>query len=229
MSDITMPGGHKLNKKVLFVGLGGAALIGGYVILKRRNSAAAVPASTDTSGDTTDDGSDPSLGYDNGLDPYGDSTGVADGYYDPTTGQYIGTGVGSVLPPTVTQVSTNAAWAQECEALLTQEGFDPVTVAAALGKYLTGGSLTSAQEGIVQAAIGLEGPPPMPVPPGPPPNPNQHKEPKTKTVTANGKQTLYQIATANGITEGKLVGMNLQLARFVGTKKNLPKGTKVKV
>ena len=44
-------------------------------------------------------------------------------------------------------------------------GYDPQAVAAALGKYLTGGVLTSDQQAIVQASQGFFGNPPQNVPP----------------------------------------------------------------
>jgi hypothetical protein len=45
-----------------------------------------------------------------------------------------------------------AAWAQAAQAGLTSIGYDPETVAAALGAYINGGLLTAAQESIVQTA-----------------------------------------------------------------------------
>jgi len=51
----------------------------------------------------------------------------------------------------------------------------------------------------------------------------------THTITANGKLDLYYTAKMNGITEGKLIRLNPQLAHLVGSKKPIPRGTKVKV
>ena len=51
----------------------------------------------------------------------------------------------------------------------------------------------------------------------------------THTVTANGKLDLYFTAKQNGITEGKLVRLNPKLSYLVGSKKPIPRGTKVKV
>jgi hypothetical protein len=51
----------------------------------------------------------------------------------------------------------------------------------------------------------------------------------THTITANGKLDLYYTAKNNGITEGKLVRLNPQLSHLVGSKKPIPRGTKVKV
>lgn len=148
------------NKKILAgAGLVAAGILG-YMYYKNR-SASSAAATTDTSS-TDPNAIDPNTGI-----PYADETdysGVGtspglDGVYDPTTGQYIGTGVGTALGG-ITTVSTNAAWAQASEAYLTNLGYDPATTAAALGAYLLGVPLTSDQYAIVQAAIGFEGTPP---------------------------------------------------------------------
>jgi hypothetical protein len=60
-----------------------------------------------------------------------------------------------------TTYATNAAWAQAVEAGLTDLGYSPTDVAAALGRYLGNLSETSAQATIVQAAIAEYGPPPV--------------------------------------------------------------------
>ena len=86
------------------------------------------------------------------------------GYTDPSTGAFI-TGVGAGSGGYVTQPTTNASWAQEVEAYLQNLGYDPMAVATAIGKYLTGQTLTSDQQGIVAAAQGFFGPPPQYVPP----------------------------------------------------------------
>jgi hypothetical protein len=227
---VKLPGGHGLDKKQTIALVAGIGLVGGYVILKRRNTGAAASAAdaatSGTDGSAIDDGSGLDYGDSSGLYPYGDSTAVAGGYYDPYSGQYIGTGVG--LPgPVVTTVSSNAAWAQQAEAYMTQLGYGPVTVGNAIGKYLSGQGLTPSQEAIVQAAITFEGQPPQPVPP-----PHLVPEPGHKPVTtviANGHQTLYQIAHAHGDTENQVVVLNPHLGILVGTKKPVKKGTKVKV
>jgi hypothetical protein len=115
----------------------------------------------------------------------------------------------------------------QAEATLAQMGYNPITVGNALGKYLSGQGLTPDQESIVQAAIGFEGQPPQPVPPPhlvPEPGHKPHK-----TIIANGKMTLYQIAHANHDTETQVVAMNPHLGVYVGTKRPVKKGTRVKV
>lgn len=53
-----------------------------------------------------------------------------------------------------------------------------------------------------------------------------------KWVTANGKQDIFQIAKAHGITESKFLNLNKtqkNLQKYVGTGKPLPKGWRVRV
>src|SRR5882724_7509921 len=78
------------------------------------------------------------------------------GYYDQTTGQFIGLG-GTT---TVTGPPDNAAWAQETAAYLISQGYDPITVITALGKYLAGNAVTQDEYNIVIAGIGVKGNPP---------------------------------------------------------------------
>lgn len=83
-----------------------------------------------------------------------------------------GYGVGSPVPPTVpTQLATtNAAWAQAAENYLTNTGgYDAGTVAAALGIYIAGSTLSTDQQSVVEAAIAFQGYPPNPGPNGYPP------------------------------------------------------------
>jgi hypothetical protein len=54
-------------------------------------------------------------------------------------------------------------------------------------------------------------------------------KPGTHTITANGKLDLYYTAKMNGIKEGQLIRLNPQLSHLVGSKKPIPKGTRVKV
>jgi hypothetical protein len=52
---------------------------------------------------------------------------------------------------------------------------------------------------------------------------------QTHTITANGKDDLWRTAKNNSITEGHLVRLNPNLAHLVGSKRPIPRGTKVKV
>jgi hypothetical protein len=132
--------------------LGGVGVAGGYYVHKRNQDAkaAAVPEDTALSDAST---------YDPNYSGYG--TATLGGYTDPGSGQFITPGTGIV----VTSPSTNAAWAQQAVAYLSTQGYNPLTVVEALGRYLAGATLSDSQLGIVQAAIAVEGLPPQSVPP----------------------------------------------------------------
>lgn len=117
------------------------------------------------------------------------------GYIDPTTGAFIsGAGAGgNVIAP-----STNASWAQQVEAYLSSIGYNAVTVAAAIGKYLTGQTLSADEAAIVAAALGFFGQPPQGAPPihttpppgqNPPPTGNGTR--KSGFYTCSGKKYYY--------------------------------------
>lgn len=124
-----------------------------------------------TVGDPTDPNStDPATGLTYGDEQQGSygfgfgGTGYGGfGGYGGGTGGGTGGGGGGGF-------TTNGQWAQQAEADLGNIGVDPVALAAALGKYLTGQALTSDQQGLVDQAIALEGYPPVAGPSNYPPN-----------------------------------------------------------
>jgi PASTA domain len=94
---------------------------------------------------------------------YGASGGFPAGYYGygvPTPPSDGGGGSGGGSPPSVAS-TTNAQWDQAAITQLSQDGYDPTTVAGALGAYLNGREVNSSQVNIVDAAIGIEGYPPV--------------------------------------------------------------------
>lgn len=131
--------------------LGGVGVGGGWYYLHKQRLAAA------TATVPPDDGTD--TGFDPNYSDYG--TPSLGGYNDPGTGQFITPGTGIV----VTAPSTNAAWAQQAVAYLSTQGYNPITVIEAIGRYLAGAALSDSQLAIVQAAIALQGLPPQSVPP----------------------------------------------------------------
>jgi hypothetical protein len=253
----TRPGMKKPMKKStktwLIVGLVGAAGITIYFVMRaRQNSASATSA--------TDPNIDPSTGipYSQEYGGYGASglggTPSLYGYYDPNTGQFI-TGVGSTgSGGVVTAPSSNAEWAQQVEAYLSNLGYNPMTVAAAIGRYLAGLPLTANARAIVEAALGFYGNPPQGAPPiksqggggggqggggngggghhkqggggtGPPHHTIRH-------ITIGGPHAtkdLYQIAKQYGITEQRLLALNPFLKKYEGTKHPIPKRTRIRV
>ena len=152
------------------------------------------------------------------------------GMYNPYTGQYLGppqpgqSGATSPAAPT-----TNLQWVQ-----MAQQGLHVKGSRTALLLYVGGLPLTHGQARTVQEAIGLMGNPPVSGPNGYPPKwhaapvPGQNGH-HVHTITANGHQTLWQIAHANHDSEAKVVRLNPRLSHYVGSKKNVKKGTRVKV
>jgi hypothetical protein len=149
--------------------LGGtAAAVTVWYVYKKQQAASATTSDTlpaDTSG----------------YGDYSAASGVAGGgggtpsnygYYDQTTGQFIGLG-GTT---TVTGPGNNGAWTQAAAAYLIMQGYDPITVLNALGKYLNGTAVTQTEYNIVTAAIGIEGLPPDGAP-------TLHMEPPSQTQT----------------------------------------------
>ena len=70
--------------------------------------------------------------------------------------QYGGANIGS----TDQAPTTNSAWSQYAVDLMTQQGWDGITVASALGKYLGDQGLTDAEIDVVRSALALAGLPP---------------------------------------------------------------------
>lgn len=163
MSDVKLPGVGNVPKPALIAV--GAASVGilAYAYYRRNSNAT---AATDTgTGTAVDPSIDPATGI-----PYADEYGYMNtgysyqGVTDPTTGQIIGSGVGTGV---VTQATTNASWAQAAQAyLVTYGGFqDASAVAAALGSGLLGHYMTPDQLAIWNSAVAFEGDPPQGHPP----------------------------------------------------------------
>lgn len=96
-----------------------------------------------------------------GLGSYGSGGGGS--YYGYG---YYGAGVGVQVP---TQASTNAQWTQAAVSALTPQGYTGQQVLGALAPYLAGQPLSQDQINTVQAAIAVEGYPPVDGPGGFPP------------------------------------------------------------
>lgn len=142
------------------IGVGGAG-VAAYLIYRQRQKAkqaAAASAATAQASNAYGYGAYMSNGYygygEFAPYGYGASGGFFPGYYGYGVTQPQG---GGNIPNT-----TNAQWSQAAISQLTSEGYDSQTVSAALGAYITGNNLTAAQVPIVQAAIAIEGYPPVP-------------------------------------------------------------------
>jgi hypothetical protein len=212
-----------------------SASTGGMVTDPAGNTCAEVDPTTGyCPGTAEDEAAQESLGSelgesDEGEFGYGGGTGE---YYTDPDGNICVTPdadgycpVGTTTGTTGTSApTTNAEWAEEVETA-------HPSWETAIDKVLGGVAVTTAQKNDFNEAVGLYGPPPQPYPAvhtkdtGGQPKANAGG----KTVTANGSDDLYQIAKANGISETKLVALNPSLAKYVGSHKDIPKGTKVKV
>ena len=154
---------------------GGGGLI--YAYVKKKNKAATA-STANTGANVYGYGTGGSYGYGSGQYGYGAYTYQPYGYgYGPsglgsypggTYGGYgyYGAGVPVQVPP---QASTNAQWTQAALSALTAQGYTGQQVLGAVSPYLSGKPLTTDQTAVVQAAIAVEGYPPVAGPGGFPP------------------------------------------------------------
>lgn len=166
--------GKKVNKWMI---VGGAAGVAVVLYLYKTHSAA---------GSASQSAIDPVTGLptsqDNTVDPVTGLTYLAEAqqYGSVSAAEAQATGLGNVAQGTgiggtagyptsnvgssngtSQSFATNAAWAQAAVAGLAGLGYDPPTVAAAIGVYLNQKPLNSSQLPIVQAAVAEFGPPPQ--------------------------------------------------------------------
>jgi len=182
MADTITIAGKHVNKWVVYGGAG-AVVVGGVLYFKNKNSS----SSTSTQDPNA---IDPITGLpysqDNTIDPVTGQTYLAEAqqYGSVAAAESaatsagslaaggIGSGVGAGSPtsslpssgttsPGSESFTTNAQWAQQVEADLVAIGYNSTDVAAAIGRYLAGLSLTSDQANLVQVAIAEDGPPPV--------------------------------------------------------------------
>lgn len=147
MSEVDVPKVGKVGKKPLMIvgGLGAAFVLYRYY---QSRQAAASAAATDTSGTFGDAGSIPSV------------SGTALGGYGLPAD--TSTTVGSTVGSYGFSGTTNDQWTQyAADQLIQSETWSYTDIVGALGNYLSGKALTSAQVTIVQAAIAVAGYPPV--------------------------------------------------------------------
>jgi len=169
MADVHLPLVGGVSKKALAIGGVASAAVVGLFLLRKRKGAAATPAAgqdpnaidpatgltyaEEAAGASTSDYLSPGLQDTTGGPTYGST-----GYTDPNTGQWVygNTGTGQAA------ATTNSAWAQNAVAYLSQNnGTDPAALSAALGAYLAGRALTPDQVSLADQAIAVEGYPPV--------------------------------------------------------------------
>lgn len=160
--------------KFVFIG-GGVVAVAGVLYYRHKQTAAAatVAAAVPTNPSTDPNAIDPATGQPYAMDGYSaayDSMGTVTGSpysaysnltWNPATGQFEAAPTNST--PDASNPTSNSAWGQQAEQYLAGLGDNPITVAAAVGKYLTnnGDSLTADELSIIQSAIGALGYPPQ--------------------------------------------------------------------
>lgn len=144
MADVDVPKVGKVDKRVLFAIVGGAAAFVGYRYWKARQDVGDGEA------------------VDPGYEDAGTLPGVAGAVKpDNSYGSGDGTGGGGSSGGGFRGL-TNSEWTEYVTDRLQQDGrWTYSTIAVALGNYLTAKPTTSEQQSIVQAAIGIAGYPPV--------------------------------------------------------------------
>ena len=168
---------------------------------------------------------EPAYGYGYGAEGYGFGAISGGGGYP----SYYGYGTGTTVTAT-----TNAQWAQNATAQLTNQGYTSTAVLTALGLYLAGKSVVqgSSNDTTISAAIALEGYPPQPGSTGFPPAVNYGGTSGQGGGTTGGFQayapggkSLSQLASLYpGVTAQELEKMNPGVYQKYGSRA-LPKGT----
>lgn len=131
---ITLPGMGAVKREYVYIGAAGVAGFLAFAYYRRRQAAQAAPTWADVD----------------------QSELVPDGDYSSPGGN-------SNIPPqdlTGDTIKTNAQWSQKATEILVNLGFDPGTVATALGVFFQREGLSAAQMDAVKAAHGQLGPPP---------------------------------------------------------------------
>jgi hypothetical protein len=217
---------------------GGIAVGGGVIAfyLYRQNKKAEQKSAQAQASFAYGYGSQYAYGYGQYYEPYGYGFGPFGlGTYGGG-GQYgYGYYGGGVPAPVPQQATTNAQWSEAAMSALSSAGYNPMTVLAALGKYLIGGNLTADEVTIVTAAIGAEGYPPVPGPNNYPPQmhtggtPGGGQPPPARTAGAisnftasNVTRTSFRVSwnAATGATKGyRLVVKQLDGKQIGGDRK----------
>lgn len=197
---------HLDKKQWIYVAAGTGAA--GLWYWHKRSAANAAAAASGTSTDATDSGSVDTGPTGGDADTTGDG-----GFGGGGTGFTYGTGTaaGTLSDGTTLQApGTNAAWVQDAVNYLSGLGQDSGTVLAALGAYTQGGTITSAQQGIVQQALAALGTTPTAVPPT---NVVNAPSPSTRTVAVSKGETQKELITAAGETYAQFLSDNPSLAK----------------
>jgi hypothetical protein len=208
---VHVPGiGPMKKKNATYAAVGGLALVLLYIVVRKRQSSAA--ATTAPAGATV---TDPDGNVCSALAPSGYCPGTpgdlaaqqsaSAGVFGPT-GQQPGVSVsGDGTTPNTGPGSftNNAQWAAYAEQGMGSTGAD--AIAAALGKYVTGGQVTADQIVSIDEAIAIAGYPPTQGPGGKPPSINQVEPGPAPTPTGNVNGTVTGLkVTSVGTTTARI-------------------------
>jgi len=213
-TDIKLPGIGTLPRRQVYIAVGVVAVIGGTAYYRKRKAASAAAASASTGTAAID----PQTSYPEGSPE--DLAALAALAASAGTGGSYGGGSGVITTPTPvpgTGLTTNAQWEQAALDYLvnTVQQSDAGTISAALGAYLAGDPLTTAQVSIVEQANASQGQPPVAAPDGYPP----HLRPLPAGSTTGGGMQLkvgevlripYDVAPGQAGNVARKFGISLQ-------------------
>lgn len=197
MTDtVNLPGVGSTKKTTVYAVSAGAVLLIAVVYYRSKKQAAAAQAASVAQAGTNE--TDPATGYPYGSPEDAAALSTQASYYQATGGYGGNGGGGSAGTGTGTGFVSNAAWAQAYEEYaVNHTQANATTVAAALGKYLTGQPLNQDQLNIVEQAIAFEGLPPISGTNGYPPSYQLQQSPTSSGNTvADG---YYAINSQGGI------------------------------
>lgn len=160
MSTVNVPGfGAQDKQKVMIVG-GVLAVVGGVVYYRHRAAAAATNA-IDPNAATDTSAVDPATGLAYGSPEDAAALASQSAFVQPadfTSGQVASGSTGS----TVVQYVSNAQWSQAAvDYLSTAASLSAAAVSQALGRYLSGETVTPTQHSYIEQAIASQGLPPV--------------------------------------------------------------------
>lgn len=216
MADVKIFG-KNVPKWVVYGGVigGGGGLI--YAYVHNKNKAKAAATATPNSASTYAYGygsAAPQYAYgsDYGYGAYGYASGTGDTGIGTNYGYgYYNAGQPQEYSP---QATTNAQWSAAAVSALTAQGYTGTQVLGALGPYLAGQPISASQASVVQAAIAVEGYPPVPGQNGDPPG--------IKTATGGGGT-----GQTSNVTVPHTIGQPQEAAFAILSTAGLkPKGTK---
>lgn len=160
MSTVNVPGfGAQDKQKVMIVG--GVLVVVGGVVYYRHRAAAAATNAVDPNAAVDTSAVDPATGLAYGSPEDAAALASQSAFVQPadfTSGQVASGSTGS----TVVQYVSNAQWSQAAvDYLSTAAGLSAAAVSQALGRYLSGETVTPTQHSYIEQAIASQGLPPV--------------------------------------------------------------------